>query len=238
MKARSLIIVLLSGVCAAALWAVVAQARQVSELRLEKKRLENGNSKAVAPETVAIPSPTPEVPRELLQLRAEVARLSAEQRELAGARTENEKLRLQLQNRRANSAAGKGAGAAYLRTSEAKWVGYKTPEDTLQSLLWAAQNHNLEKFLEAVTPEAAKQFKDRIQQSDNPAGAAEEFFKGEGFPPGFQITGREQLADGTVALRVQIVPPADGTEPGVAVDSSEPLHFKQIAGQWKLGSPH
>jgi hypothetical protein len=236
MTSRSIItigFVVLSG---AALWGILAQGHQVSKLRAEEQRLESTRPTTNDSTADTITSPTPEVPRELLQLRAEVARLSQEQRGLAGARTENEKLRLQLEDRRTNSAARKGA--AYIRASEAKWLGYNTPEDTLQSLFWAAQNHNLEKFLEAVTPEAAEDLKSRIQKSNNPTQAAEEFFEKEGVPAAFLILGREQLADGTVALRIQIVPPESGTEPGVAVDSSEPLGFEQVAGQWKLSKPH
>jgi len=236
MTSRSIITIGFVVLCGAALWGILAQGRQLSELQTQQQRLESTRlaTNVTVAETIA--SPTPEVPRELLQLRAEVARLSQQQRELAGARTENEKLRLQLEDRKTNSAARKGA--AYIRASEAKWLGYNTPEDTLQSLFWAAQNHNLEKFLEAVTPEAAEEFTSRIQKSNNPAEAAEEFFKEEGVPPGFVILGRVQLADGTVAVRIHIVAPESGTEPGVAVDSSEPLRFEQIAGQWKLGKPH
>src|SRR5262249_46586915 len=145
--------------CGAALWGILALGHQVSELRAEEQRLEiaRPTTNDSAAETIA--SPAPEVPRELLQLRAEVARLSQQQRELAGARMENEKLRLQLEDRRTNNAARKESGAAYIRASEAKWLGYNTPEDTLQSLFWAAQNHNLEKFLEGLAPEAAEDFK-------------------------------------------------------------------------------
>jgi hypothetical protein len=239
MKARSLVTVLVLITCAVALWGVLTQGHEISQLRIEKTRLET-DSITVTPAatTVAVPSPSPEVPRELLQLRAEVARLSQRQRELAGARQENERLQRQLENRRTNSAARKGAEAAYIRASEAKWLGYNTPEDTLQSLFWAAQNRNLEKFLEAITPEAAEEFKSLFKESDNPAEAAKKLFDEENFPAGFRVIGREQAADGAVALTVQVVKPISDTEPGLSVDSSEPVRFEQIAGQWKMGKPH
>jgi len=169
-------------------------------------------------------------------LRAEVARLSQQQTELARARTENEKLRLQLEERRTNSAARKGA--VYIPTSEAKWLGYNSPEDTLQSLLWAAQNHNLEKFLEAMTPEAAEEFKSLFKVSENPEDAAKKLFDENGVPSGFRIIGREQAADGGMALTVTVIKPHSGTEPGVDVESSEPVRFQQIAGQWKMIIPY
>jgi hypothetical protein len=103
MTSRSIITVGFFALCGAALWGILAQGHQVSELRAEERRLESARptTNDLAAETMA--SPTSEVPRELLQLRAEVARLSQEQRGLAAAHTENERLRLQLENRRANN---------------------------------------------------------------------------------------------------------------------------------------
>jgi hypothetical protein len=243
MTSRSIITIGFVVLCGAALWGILAQGHQVSELRAEEQRLKSARPTTNDSAADTIASPTPEVPRELLQLRAEVAQLSQEQRGLAGARTENEKLRLQLEERKTNSAARKVAG--FIRASEAKWLGYNTPEDTLQSIFWAAQNHNLEKFLEGLTPEAAEDLKSLFKNSDNPDEAAKKFFEQEGFPPGFRITGREQVADGVVALTVQIahhtgrvVRPNSGEEPGVAIDSSESVRFEQVAGQWKMDKPH
>jgi hypothetical protein len=106
MTSRSIIIVGFLAVCGAALWGILAQGRHVSELQAEQKRLESAGPPPTAPpaESHATPIPMPEVPRELLQLRAEVARLSQQQRELSAARQENERLRLLLENRRAKNA--------------------------------------------------------------------------------------------------------------------------------------
>jgi hypothetical protein len=236
MAARSIITIGFVVLCGAALWGILAQGHQVSELRAEEQRRESERvaTNVSAPETIS--APRPEVPRELLQLRAEVARLSQEQRGLAGVRTENEKLRLQLEERRTNSAARKGA--AYIGASEAKWLGYNSPEDTLQSLFWAAQNRNLEKFLEGLTPETAEEFKSLFKDSDNSEEAAKKFFEEEGFPSGFRIIEREQAANGGVALRVEVLKPNSGPEASLSVDSSEPVRFEQIGGQWKMGKPH
>jgi hypothetical protein len=238
MTPRSIIIVGFVAVCGAGLWGILAQGRQVSELQAQQKRLESAQlaTNGLTVETIA--TPTPEVPRELLQLRAEVARLSQQQRELVGARTENERLRLQLEERKTNSAARNQAGAVYIRASEAKWLGYNTPEDTLQSLFWAAQNRNLEKFLEGLTPEAAEELKNLFKDSDNPNEAAKRFFEEEGFPSGFRIIGREQAVNSGVALAVQVLKPKSSAEAGMDVDSSESIRFEQVAGQWKMGKPH
>jgi hypothetical protein len=238
MTSRSLITVVFVALCGAALWGILAQGRQVSELRAEQKRLESARpaTDASHAEIIATPIPTPDVPRELLQLRAEVARLSQQQRELSAARQENQKLRQQLENRRTNHAA-KHLGSSYIRTSDAKWVGYNTPEDTLQSLFWAAKNRNVEKFLEGLTPETVDDLKNQIGKSDNPTAAIESLLENAvDLPPVFEIVGREQLPDGSIGLRVQIV--RGNADDSRAVDTPEPLGFKQIGGQWKLSKPH
>jgi hypothetical protein len=225
MTSRSIITVGFVVLSGAALWGILAQGRQLSELQAEQKRLESARSITNASAAEAIASPTPEVPRELLQLRAEVARLSQQKRELSSVRAENERLRLQLENRRTNSAARKGGVAVYIRRSEAKWVGYNTPEDTLQSLFWATQNHDLEKVFEAFTPEVAARGKEEIVRSGR---STDEIFKDKALPPGFRIAGRHENGDDSVQLEVEIAPETP----------AELFLFRQIGRQWKLESPH
>jgi len=214
------------GLCGAALWGLLAQGRQVSELQTEQKRLESAYRATNAPpaEPVATPTPTPEVPRELLQLRAEVARLSQQQRELSGAHKENEKFRLQLENRRTNSASLKATSAGYIRTSDAKWVGCNTPQDTLQSAFWAMRNHELEKYLDTLEPGVAEANREGLRTEPR---SADDFFKGKVIPPLFRIKGVQQINEGLVEVQVEISP------------DISPISFalRQVDGQWKLVSP-
>lgn len=227
MSPRSLIAIPLAVTCLAFVWAVLARGHQVSELRVEQRRLEAGNVTTSAPATgnATALSPTPEVPRELLQLRAEVARLSQQQRELASARPENERLRLELENRRTNSPAAKGAAGGYLRTSAAKWLGYSTPEDTLQSFLWAKRNHDLARYLEALLPDTASGIKEMLQNSTR---TTEQLFGDKELPPVYRIAGRREHDGGYVELEIKIAPDIPG----------ELFLFQQVGGQWKLQSPH
>jgi hypothetical protein len=221
MSGRSAIILVSAVLCGAALWGVLAQGRQLSGLRAQQQHLEAVNPATNAPATEIA---TPEVPRELLQLRAEVARLSQQQRELASARPENERLRLQLENRRTNSAAANSLGAGYVRMSEVKWRGYNTPEDTLQSAFWAIQNHDLGKYLETIRPDVSKEIGDRLR---NRSGSADEFFQNYHLPPIFKIAGRHQDDDQeTLQLQIEIAPdiPPQG------------IFFRRVGGQWKLES--
>jgi len=84
----------------------------------------------------------------LLRLRNEVSRLTGRKRELTGALTENESLRAQLARRATNSPAGTGLPAGYIRKNQAKMAGYNTPEDTIQSLLWALNNRDFPNLLQ------------------------------------------------------------------------------------------
>jgi hypothetical protein len=224
MRGRSAIIVVSVVLCGAALWGVLGQGRQLSDLRAEQKRLQT-----VIPvtstdtEAATTPPETPQVPRELLQLRAEVARLSQQQRELAGARLENEKLRLQLENRRTNNAP-KAASAGYIKMSQVTWLGCNTPEDTLQSAFWAMQNRDWEKYLETIRPDVAKELADSLRAESR---SADEYFKDKHLPPVFKIVGRQQIDEGVIDLQIEFAPDV----PTITFD------IRREGGQWKLGSP-
>jgi hypothetical protein len=222
MSARKLIFGLLAIICAATLWGVVAQGRQLSDLRAEQKRLGSARPPTNAPAPDTIAPPTPEVPRELLQLRAEAARLSQQQRELAGARVENEKLQMQLENRRTNNAAGKGAAGGYIKMSEVRWLGCNTPEDTLQSAFWAMQNRDWEKYLDTIRPDVAKELVDSLRAQSR---SADEFFKDKQLPPIFRIAGRHNDDEG-VDLQIEIAPDTP----------DEIIYVRRVGGQWKLES--
>jgi len=221
MSARKLTFGLLTIICAATLWKVVAQGRQLSELRAEQNRLESARTTTNAPASDTIAPPT-EVPRELLQLRAEVARLSQQQRELAGARVENKKLQMQLENRRTNNAAGKGVAGGYIKMSEVRWLGCNTPEDTLQSAFWAIRNRDSEKYLETIRPDVAKELVDSLRASRS----ADEFFKDKQLPPVFRIIGRQENDEEWVGLQVEIAP-----DTPVLI-----IYVRRVGGQWKLES--
>jgi hypothetical protein len=231
MTSRSIITIGFFALCGAALWGVLAQGRQVSELQAEQKRQESARPTTNDSAADTIVSPTPEVPRELLQLRAEVARLTQQQRELASAQRENDRLRLQLENRRTNNTAANALATGYIRISESKWLGYSTPENTLQSFLWAIKNHDLGKYLEALTPDKANQTKEMLQ---NTSRAPEQLFGDKEMAPVYRIAKRQDsdpLAPGRfdhADLEIQIGPDMP----------TETFTFQQIEGQWKLQGFH
>ena len=159
---------------------------------------------------------------ELLRLRSEVARLTARRRELAVARGENERLRAQVAASRTNVSDANALPPGYVRRSEARLVGYTTPADTIQSLLWAVQNRDFTNFLEAFIPEAAQQLRQQVARSGE-----DDFFKDASIIPGMRIKSQQQMPDGSIELEMEIVP----GEP-----LPEKMRFRQINGQWKLES--
>jgi hypothetical protein len=218
-------------VCLAILLGVWCQRSQLASLRAEQRQLLDqmaaraddsaspGTTEATASNS-RIPSPALVATPELLRLRNEVTRLSERRRELAGVRAENERLRAQLASRGTNGLGGFQLPPGYVRLSEARMVGYNTPDDTLQSLLWATQYHDLTNVLQAFMPEMAEQFRAQAGKSSQ---SIEDFFSTYQ-APGMAILSRKPEADGSVELEVETVPGAP----------SGRINLRPVAGQWKI----
>jgi hypothetical protein len=220
-----LLIVFAGVVCLAALWAAIIEGRRLSDLRAEQGRLV---ARFAGPQAPGLPAPPQgqasgsstavPVSPELLRLRSEVTRLGALQRELAPARAENERLRLQLAAAGTNNVPGQALPPGYLRRANATMAGYNTPEDTLQSLLWALHHKDSLRMLEAFTPAAVEQFQRQ---------GTEDFLENAQAIIGMAVVGKDPLPDGSVEVRMLIAPDL----PPV------PLHLQSIDGQWKIASP-
>jgi hypothetical protein len=159
------------------------------------------------------------VSHELLRMRSEVTRLNARKRELATAPEQAERLRALSVRDATNSTAGIRLPPGYMRKGEAQLVGYSTPEDTLQSFLWALQHHDIPNLLQALSPD------EHLSKTLAAPGELEKgFFKAIDAFPGLVVQSRQQLPDGSVEMQVEI-------GPGVP---SQQFHFIQINGEWKL----
>lgn len=232
MNRRLLISGFLVVLCLATLWGIWGQRSQLAGLRADQQQLlaqlatrAGGSASPGTGEVIGASSETPQpalvATLELLRLRNEVTQLSERRHELDRVRTENEKLRTQLASRGTNGQAGIQLPPAYLRKSEARMVGYRTPDDTIQSLLWALRSRDLTNLLQVFTPEMAEELRDQIRQSKRPV---EDFFRGTEAVPGMAIFSRKQLADGSLELAVEIVP-------GLP---SAPISMRQVGGEWKI----
>jgi hypothetical protein len=233
MNRRALLGGFLVVVCLTALWGVWGQRNQLAGLRAEQQQLlaqqaaraEGSASPGTAEATGAssgIPQPALVATPELLRLRNEVTRLTERQRELAGVRAENEALRARLTSRGTNGSGGFELPPGYLRMSEAQFVGYNTPEDTLQSVLWAARSHDLTNILQAFAPEVAEQIRAQAGES---AQSIEDFWSKSAGLVGMRIVSRKpEASDGSITVEVEVVPGMPNAE----------ITFRQINGQWKM----
>lgn len=197
---------------------------------LTRLRSELGNLRAVAPprsagQTNPVPQPpaaarplTESEKHELLRLRAEVTRLDARRRELASARTENE--RLQTAHRARNpgtSPAGTALPAGYIRRTEARFQGAATPEAALESLLWAMTQRDTNALARLMPPEWWDHA--RVELARNP----EEFWK-QSRLPGFRVVEVLQPDVDHAVVKLEILP---GKPP-------EQMKLTRVGGEWRL----
>ena len=227
-------------VCVAILWGVSAQRTQLAGLRAEHQQLmvqmamaeSNSTSPGTAEATSAglatVPA-SPAPPPELLRLRNEVTRLTERRRELAGVRSENEQLRAQLAARGTNDSGKSQPPPGYVFKSQARLVGYSTPDDAVQSMLWAVRNHDLTNLLQACTPEAAHKIQGELALSQ---GLIEQFFRLSADVPGVRVMPLDYSGantglntnTGQLWLQLEFVPGLSGTR----------IPLRQTNGQWKL----
>jgi len=232
MTNRSLVAIFAIAVCLSSVWAVCLQRQQLTTLRAEQQQMpaQGSASGAALAENHESESPKESpassvetVSPELLRLRSQVTQLSARQRELAGVVEEAERLRAQLVRASTNATGGAPLPPGYIRKAQAQFVGYSTPEDTIQSFLCALQKHDVTKLLQALTPEMAQKLQNQFQNSE----PAEDFFKATDPLPGLAIRSRQTLPDGSVELQMEVTP---GVPP-------EKFRAHAINGEWKLDLP-
>ena len=236
MPRRLLLSRFLVAACLATFWAVWSQRIQLTNLRSEQQQVlaqtaTNAPAPAAEPAadaraaSVEPPTAPLAVTPELLRLRSEVTRLMERRRELASVRLENERLRSQVASRGTNGAEAFKLPPGYVRKRDAQMAGYNTPEDTLQSLLWAIQNHDLTNMLQAFSTERAEELRAEMAQSNR---SAEDFFHDAEGLVGMGIVRREQDASGDgMHVEVEMVP-------GMP---RQRITFRRINAQWKIDGP-
>lgn len=212
MKARPVIIGFCLILCAASIAGVAVQARRLDALRTKEQQLQLEIQPVETNRVVTRPSTSPSV--ELLRLRNQVAMLGRRQRELVAVPAVNEWLR---------------SGLATRGTSEARFVGYATPEAALQTMIWALQNHKLTNLLGSLTPASASAM--RQSMKDQTDATIEEVVRKWQLPPRMNLVNRTTLAKDLVELQVEFVP---GDPPGSPLGN---LRFRLINGEWKFELP-
>jgi hypothetical protein len=217
MKARPVLVGFSVAACVAVLCVTAFQRREVVALRTEGQLLlaEARSRDASSKSPLGRATSTEPVPRELLQLRNQVGQLRRERDELKSARSEHERLTAELTARGTNTVA---LPQNYIRKSEARLVGYNSPEDTLQSFLCAVRNGDITNFFQAFTPQVSSQWQRESRQ------ALDKFFERTRPLIGLRIVNEEDRSATHVRVTVEILP---GLPP-------EQMVFQLIGSQWKM----
>jgi len=224
MNGKIVLTALSSVLCLGAVSGVIVQRQQLLNLRAQQgsqappsanaqDRPQGDELKATTPGEEALP--------ELLRLRSEVTRLSARKRELAGVAEEAERLRAQLASRQTTESGANQLPPGYIRKAQAQMMGYSTPENTIQTFLWALHHQDINVLLQSFTPPQAEKLRSRIQASPDSAAT---FFKATEPMPGLGIQSRASKPDGSTELQVTF-------GPGLL---SQTFRLLQINGEWKL----
>jgi len=208
------------------------QRREVDTLRTVERdlrsELANTNQARLPAAPPAVSTGVPQSPLseaenlELMRLRAEVTRLHARQRDLANVRVENQNLQARLAAKSAATNTPPGGSVLppdYIKGSTAQNMGFATPEAALQTLFWAMAHADTNLLFQALSPEAAERTRQEYQS--NP----EEFLHNMAAIPGFLIKSRETSPDGSVSLKVTILP---------SDISGQDVKAHQIDGQWRI----
>jgi len=199
------------------------QAKQSEERAAEDQRF----STRVA-QSRAAQLQSEEQEHELLRLRGEVARLRQEAKELSRLQEENHQFRTALAARQ-NS---KGITAAPDFVPKESWafVGYATPEASLQSGLWAATTGDMKSFFSSITGEMeAMVQKDLAGKSDADARAklAEEVAGLKSY----RIIDRQVLSDDEVVLTVSIEEAGEK-----AATETQKFTMRKVANDWRFSA--
>jgi hypothetical protein len=219
MNKRTLLMVSAWALCIGTVFGLVVEQRQLVALRArsasQTDTLEHPSPgiAETAPATPADDSLSDSESRELLQLRSEVTKLTAKKRELANVEAEAAGLRTRSNLSQTNSTSEIRLPPGYMRKAEAQLLGFSTPENTMQSFLWAVQHQDSNNLLHAFAPEPAASL-----------APNKSLFKYMSAIPGMAIQERHELPDGSVELQVEIFP-------GMPI---EKLRFNNIGGEWRL----
>jgi hypothetical protein len=222
MNKRTILILVSWILCFGTAWAVLAQRRELVRLRAEQEgasgRTEPAHSETDDNKASAVSDGLSDADsRELLRLRGEVTRLTARKNELADVAETHKRLGAELSNGTTND-AGNRLPPGYIHKAEAQFAGYASPENTVQTFLWAVHHRDVNGLLQSFSPEMSA----KIEANGGP----ESFFKNAGPMPGLAIRSRNNLPDGSVELEIEIAP-------SVPTDK---LHLSPINGEWKFDS--
>jgi RNA polymerase sigma factor (sigma-70 family) len=107
------------------------------------------------------------------------------------------------------------------------FAGYATPEAAIESMLWAGNQGDFNKFKAACTPEQRERFENKM------AGKSADQIRREAIAwsnslIGYQITQKELISDDEVHLHIHATPSAEGLRSGKVI-----VVMRKIGNEWK-----
>jgi hypothetical protein len=199
------------------------QLGQMAGLTAKNERLSNLVVQAKRPQSL----PDDQL-RELLRLRGEAGVLRQQGKELEALRNENREARAALESSRMAQSAGTAGAAAtadYWPRDSWAFVGYATPDASLQTSFWAANTGDLKALLAGMTGDIQQKVEKDIEgksESEASDRAKAEVAKLKSV----RVLDREVQADDTVVLTAAF---EDDSHSG-----TNKLLMKKIGNDWKL----
>lgn len=197
-----------------------SEALRQAQATLEDLRAENDRIKNQIAQTGSAGG---EQISELLKLRAEVARLRQSANELKALRAQNEQLRqsatVAAEPRQQTTNPPPDVPPQDIHPRETwNFVGYGSPDATVQSMLWGATHTNREAFLAGFDTEMRSQIESNFP--DDEASFREKMSSNTGF----RVVDRKSVSDDEMDLTLYL--DGDGNQ--------ETTRFKRINGEWKV----
>jgi hypothetical protein len=205
------------------------QQSEIEILRGEAAALDAARSSQTVPQPPEVPSnsPPPGGDRltepeklDLLRLRSEVTRLREQVRRLAGVRTQNQQLKARLQQP-AHTDGQQGSPAGYQHRRDAQFAGYRSPEATIQSLLWATEHRDTNALFTAFDTAQSQAMRDALARDDGQA-----FWNALRVVPGWRIMSQGRRGADQAFLTVEFMP---GAPP-------QDMYLRLVGNEWKISN--
>lgn len=116
---------------------------------------------------------------------------------------------------------------ASAETSPLSFVGYGTPEASVQSMLWAGSTGDFERFLAGCTPEQVERFRNKMAGKSNDEIRRETITWANALV-GYKITQKEVVSADEVHLHIHATPSADGLHSGKVI-----VVMRKTGNDWK-----
>jgi hypothetical protein len=164
--------------------------------------------------------------QEVHKLRNEVSRLRAQKSELEKLRAENQRLKTAPISG-VSSAVQIAQQPEYFAKENWIFAGYATPEETLQSFLWAMREGDWKKLQASVTAEGWARIGKGQGNEEFAAKIEEEIKRKVRDTGGFRILERKVVSEDEVVLRIHSN--GEGSSAG-----DQNIVTKRLDGEWKV----